>query len=66
MASNLIVGERVLGLLAETNDLTSTKLRHVKAFLSDAFRHSKRLGVIHSENPIRDVLIPKARTAGDR
>ena len=50
MASNLIVGERVLGLLAETNDLTSTKLRHVKAFLSDAFRHSKRLGVIHSEN----------------
>jgi integrase len=58
-------GERVLGLIADTNDLTSTTLRHVKAFLSGVFRHAKRLGVIHSENPMRDVLIPKARTAGD-
>jgi integrase len=58
-------GERILGLIAETNDLTSTTLCHVKALLSGVFRHAKRLGVIHSENPMRDVLIPKARSAGD-
>jgi integrase len=58
-------GERILNSIAEANDLTSTTLCHVKAFLSGVFRHAKRLGVIHSENPMRDVLIPKARTAGD-
>src|SRR5271169_4489294 len=58
-------GERILGSIAKTNDLTSTTFCHVKAFLSGMFRHAKRLGVIHSENPMRDVLIPRARTAGD-
>ena len=58
-------GERILSSIAETNDLTSTTLCHVKAFLSGVFRHAKRLGVIRSENPMRDVLIPNARTAGD-
>jgi hypothetical protein len=58
-------GERILVSIADANDLTSTTLCHVKAFLSGVFRHAKRLGVIHSENPMRDVLIPKARTAGD-
>ena len=58
-------GERVLGSIADTSDLTSTTLCHVKAFLSGVFRHAKRIGVIHSENPMRDVLIPKARTANE-
>jgi integrase len=58
-------GERILVSIADANDLTSTTLCHLKAFLSGVFRHAKRLGVIHSENPMRDVLIPKARTAGD-
>ena len=58
-------GERILVSIADANDLTSTTLCHVKAFLSGVFRHAKRLGVINSENPMRDVLIPKARTAGD-
>jgi integrase len=58
-------GERILVSIADANDLTSTTLCHVKAFLSGVFRHAKRMGVIHSENPMRDVLIPKARTAGD-
>jgi integrase len=58
-------GERILGSIANTNDLTSTTLCHVKAFLSGVFRHAKRLGVIRSENPMRDVLIPKTRSAGD-
>jgi integrase len=58
-------GEKILGAVAGATDLTSTTLRHVKAFLSGVFRHAKRLGVIHSENPMRDVLIPKAKTAGE-
>ncbi len=58
-------GERILGAVAQARDLTSTTLRHVKAFLSGVFRYAKRQGVIHSENPIRDVVIPKAKPAGD-
>lgn len=33
--------------------------------MSGVFRYAKRLGVINSENPMRDVVIPKAKTAGD-
>ena len=58
-------GERILGAVAKARDLTSTTLRHLKAFLSGVFRYAKRLGVIYSENPMRDALIPKARTADD-
>ncbi len=58
-------GERILGAVARENDLTSTTLRHLKAFLSGVFRYAKRQGVINSENPIRDVVLPKARPAED-
>jgi len=58
-------GERILEAIARASDLTSTTLQHVKAFLSGVFRYAKRQGVINSENPIRDVVIPKARAAGD-
>lgn len=58
-------GEQILEAVARASDLTSTTLRHVKAFMSGVFRYAKRLGVINSENPMRDVVIPKAKTAGD-
>jgi integrase len=58
-------GEQILDSIACASDLTSTTLRHIKAFLSGAFRYAKRQGVLNSENPMRDVVIPKARTAGD-
>src|SRR5439155_26133631 len=57
--------EQVLDAIARASDLTSTTLRHVKAFMSGVFRYAKRQGVINSENPIRDVVIPKAKAAGD-
>lgn len=57
-------GEQILEAVARASDLTSTTL-HVKAFMSGVFRYAKRLGVINSENPMRDVVIPKAKTAGD-
>lgn len=56
-------GERILSSVAETNDLSGTTLRHVKAFLSGVFRRAKCLDVIRSENPMRDVLIPNGRPA---
>jgi integrase len=58
-------GEQVLDAIARASDLTSTTLQHVKAFMSGVFRYAKRQGVINSENPIRDVVIPKAKAAGD-
>ena len=58
-------GERILEAIARACDLTSTTLQHVKAFMSGVFRYAKRQGVINSENPMRDVVIPKAKSAGD-
>jgi integrase len=57
--------ERILETIAQANDLTSTTLQHIKAFLSGVFRYAKRQGVIHSENPVRDTVLPKARPAED-
>jgi integrase len=51
--------ERMLAGVAANHQLTGTTLRHVKAFLSGAFRYAKRLGVINRENPIRDVVVPR-------
>jgi integrase len=56
-------GETTLQAVARRYELTSTTLQHVKAFLSGAFRYAKRLGVINSENPMRDVVLPKAKAA---
>jgi hypothetical protein len=40
-------------------------LAHIKAFLSGIFRFAKRQGVINSENPMRDVVLPKSKPAGE-
>lgn len=58
-------GERLLAAVAFERPLSTTTLRHIKAFLSGAFRYAKRQGVMHSENPMRDVVIPKAKAAGE-
>jgi len=34
-------------------------------FLSGIFRYAKRQGVLNSENPMRDVVLPKAKPAAD-
>jgi integrase len=60
-----IDGERILTTIARKHDLSCTTMAHLKAFLSGAFRFAKRQGVISSENPIRDVLLPKAKPAGE-
>jgi integrase len=58
-------GERVLESIAKEHKLTSTTLAHIKAFLSGIFRFAKRQGVINSENPVRDMVLPKCKPAGE-
>jgi len=58
-------GERILESIAKEHKLTSTTLAHIKAFLSGMFRFAKRQGVINSENPVRDVVLPKGKPAGE-
>jgi integrase len=58
-------GERILDSIAKEHSLTSTTLAHIKAFLSGSFRYAKRQGVINSENPVRDVVLPKGKPAGE-
>jgi integrase len=58
-------GERLLEDIANEHALTCTTMAHIKAFLSGAFRYAKRQGVMNSENPMRDVVLPKAKPAGD-
>jgi integrase len=58
-------GERILGSIAAGETLTCTTLAHIKAFLSGVFRYAKRQGILNSENPMRDVVLPKAKAAGE-
>jgi integrase len=58
-------GERILDSIAKEHKLTSTTLAHIKAFLSGSFRFAKRQGVINSENPVRDVVLPKGEPAAE-
>ena len=58
-------GEGILEWIAKEHILTSTTLAHIKAFLSGAFRYAKRQGVINSENPMRDVVLPKGKPPGE-
>ena len=58
-------GEHILESIAKEHKPASTTLAHIKAFLSGIFRYAKRQGVINSENPIRDVVLPKGKPAGE-
>jgi integrase len=54
-------GERILGSVAQHEDLSVTTLGHVKAFLSGIFRYALRLGERSGFNPMSAVEIPRAR-----
>ncbi|MFZ1140560.1 MAG: tyrosine-type recombinase/integrase [Candidatus Sulfotelmatobacter sp.] len=58
-------GERILDSIAKEHRLTSTTLARIKAFLSGIFRFAKHQGVINSENPVRDVVLPKGKPASE-
>ena len=59
-------GENTLREIARTEDLNRTSLAHIKAFLSGAFRYARRQGILNTgENPMRDVVVPKARAGNE-
>jgi integrase len=60
-----VEGEQILNSIAEKNDLSRATMAHVKAFLSGIFRHAKRQGIINTENPMRDVILPRVRPGSD-
>lgn len=54
-------GETMLQQIAARRpELGRYTLRHIKAFLSGAFKQAKRLGILDGMNPIQDVSIPHA------
>jgi integrase len=57
--------EQILEMVADENALSSTTLAHVKAFLSGVFRYAKRRGILNSENPVSDVVLPQGKAPGD-
>ena len=57
--------EHVLEEIAGENALSCTTLAHIKAFLSGVFRYAKRRGVLNSENPIPDVVLPRGKVSED-
>jgi site-specific recombinase XerD len=52
--------ENMLRAIARSENLNRVSLAHLKAFLSGAFRYARRQGILNTENPIRDVVLPKA------
>ena len=54
-------GEEMLNAIVRERYLSRTTAAHIKSFLSGIFRYAKRLGVLSSENPMRDVVLPKTR-----
>jgi hypothetical protein len=53
--------ERILAEIAHEFDTAPTTIQHVKALLSGAFRYAKRQGVLNTENPVRDAVLPKCK-----
>jgi len=53
-------GETMLAQIAAQTGLGRSSLRHIKAFLSGAFKQAKRLGILDGINPVQDVSIPQA------
>jgi integrase len=51
--------------VTKTNALSCTTLAHIKAFLSGVFRYAKRRGVLNSENPVPDVVLPQGKAPAD-
>jgi integrase len=45
-------------LMREITGIGHTSLLRVKSFLSGAFKHAKREGILDGENPMRDVSVP--------
>ena len=57
--------EDMLKEIAREFNTAKTTIQHVKQFLSGAFRYAKRQGVLSTENPVRDAVLPKCKETED-
>ncbi|WP_148210221.1 tyrosine-type recombinase/integrase [Candidatus Korobacter versatilis] len=53
--------EDMLLEIARAHDTAKETIKRVKSFLSGTFRYAKRQGVLHTENPMWDTVIPECR-----
>lgn len=60
-----VEGEQLLLDIARSEDLTRRTLGHIKNMLSGVFSYARRIGILNSPNPMRDVPIPKARASAE-
>ncbi len=51
--------------IARAHDTAKETIKRVKSFLSGTFRHAKRLGVLNTENPMWDTVLPECREGED-
>lgn len=64
-AFRTVHGEQMLAQIAAQSKLGRSSLRHIKAFLSGAFKQAKRLGILDGINPVMDVSIPHVPEAAE-
>jgi len=57
--------EDMLTAIAREFNTAKSTIAHDKMFLSGTFRYAKRQGVINSENPVRDAVLPKCKETED-
>jgi integrase len=57
--------EQMLKDIAREFNTAKSTIQHVKQFLSGVFRYAKRQGVLSSENPVRDAVLPKCKESQD-
>jgi integrase len=57
--------EQMLKAIAHEFDTAKTTIQHDKQFLSGVFRFAKRQGVVGTENPVRDAVLPKCKETED-
>lgn len=51
--------------IARAHDTAKETIKRVKSFLSGTFRHAKRLGILRTENPMWDTVLPECREGED-
>ncbi len=57
--------EKMLTEIAHEFDTAKTTIQHDKQLLSGVFRYAKRQGVISTENPVRDAVLPRCKESED-
>lgn len=57
--------EQMLADIAREFNTAKTTIQHDKQLLSGVFRYAKRQGILNSENPVRDAVLPKYKETKD-